>query len=90
MITEQIADISWGTCMAKGQPQSAYHLDFVQSLLQSMYVRMYVSFGLPGFLSQGVMLCHWEYSKQLYICGIPSPHDTANVCTTLAPHVMMK
>ena len=87
MNTEQKAEISRGTCMAKGQPLSAHHLDSVQSLPQPTYVFL----GLPSSLSQeGYALSLRALQTLLYLWYSLTTLDTANMCTILAPHVMIK
>ena len=61
MNTEQIAEISQESSMAKGQPEPAYHLDSTHSPLQPMYLLDYLV-----LFHKKVMLHHWEHSKHLY------------------------
>ena len=76
MNTKQIAEISQGTCMVKGQSRSAHHLDSVQSPLQATYLLDY-----PFLFHKKVMLHHLQHSKHLYICGISLPHLTQQMRT---------
>ena len=87
MNTEQKAEISQGTCMAKGQPLSTHYLDSIQSLPQPTYVFL----GLPSSLSQeGYALSLGAFQTSLYLWYPLTTLDTANTCTILVPHVMIK
>ena len=79
MNTEQIAEISWRTCMAKGQPWLAHHLDQLRLITATAYVHSYLLDYLILFHKK-VMFHHLEHSKHLYVHGIFSPHLTLQMC----------
>ena len=82
MNTEQVVEISHGTCMVKGQPWSTDHLDSIQLVLQPSYILDY-----PAFFYKKVTPHHVKHSKHLYVSDILSPHLTLQTCTPcLAAH----
>ena len=83
---EQIAkSVREHVCMAKGQPQSAHHLDSVQSLLQSMYLSDYLV-----FFHKKVMLSLGAFQTFLYSWYPLTKLNTENMHTILVLHMMIK